>query len=252
MVDDAACGGEVGIGREGVDGEQRPVLVLEAKGLVVARHHQTTSTVPRRLALVGCGDLDRLGAGDGLAGPNTLPASRGDPDGAGRLVVDGVGDGRDQEVVQEDVLCGGRRLGERWPEHVATSDEGSGGRAGVGGGGDEAGGETVAQLKVGFDGGKGTLAVTPGTVIGTVEPQDGSKHTMPRPAQEVASRELGSVVSAAVRVYVGLETVQSGADHGVDRRFEGDVVASPPHRVPVLRQRLLRMKTPRQGLVIVA
>ena len=80
--------------------------------------------------------------------------------------------------------------------------------------GDQRRGQLVTHVQVALDDRLDVGVVRPGAVIVAVEAKDGTEDAVGGPAQQVAAG--GTVVAAAVRMYVRFEIVHACVDHRLD------------------------------------
>mmetsp|Transcript_45910 Transcript_45910/g.119137 ORF Transcript_45910/g.119137 Transcript_45910/m.119137 type:complete len:200 (-) Transcript_45910:698-1297(-) len=183
-----------------------------------------------------------------FATPGILPSTWRNPNIPLGVVVTGIKDGRNEDVVKKHVLQVGRAASLLRPVQVAPRHEREA-RLGSLAAGDDHWHELVAEVDVFADVVLPPVPVDPRLVRSPVEAQDRAERAHLGLAQKL-DRRGEPAVAATVGMNVGLEVVDSSVHHRLQIVVHGCEVAVPPNRVPVVRRvlgHLVRIKRGRNG-----
>mmetsp|Transcript_105121 Transcript_105121/g.277678 ORF Transcript_105121/g.277678 Transcript_105121/m.277678 type:complete len:201 (+) Transcript_105121:1149-1751(+) len=184
-----------------------------------------------------------------IASPGILPSTWRNPNIPLGVVVTGIKDGRNEDVVKKHVLQVGRAASLLRPVQVAPRHEREARLGGPLAASDDHRQELVAPDDVVTDVVLPPISVDPRLVRPAMEPQNRAKCAHLCLAQEL--RDGGKpTVAATVWVNVRLEVMNSSVHHRFQVVVHGCEVAIPPNRVPVVRRvlgHLVRIKRGRNG-----
>mmetsp|Transcript_120267 Transcript_120267/g.256699 ORF Transcript_120267/g.256699 Transcript_120267/m.256699 type:complete len:331 (+) Transcript_120267:494-1486(+) len=247
--DVCACGGEAledGFARsvrmrrrESVQVEGGPILVSHTQGIAIGSDDEAPIVaVPQGYLREGPPHRDFLRPTHQGAIPGVLPLTRRDPYGPRRDILVGLVNGRNEQIIQPDVLVVVPASRQLRPVEVPARCYGVAFACGLLATGDEGGDEFVPQADVVVQRGQHPqdvvlLTINPWPVVGAMEAKNGAHGTKLGPPHKISRITEG--VAATVGVHIGLEAMEARVDRGLQSGLQRHIVASPPDGIAMLR-----------------